>query len=764
MEGVLPVPDSAGARIGLAVRPPRIAVGVPSIEGISWQRQFEAALAAQTRVWGGIGNLVFPLTPDFTEKEVFWQLADRFDADAFVTFTPTVGDMETIDPKWFGEREAALRAHGTLASESLEAVEDFLERDRELPLVEPSEPTNDQRRQIALRLAPFRSDEGADFTWLTSNAPGWPLVDAAAFASSPQRITASMTRLGPVLRLLLTTELGRPTPSLVQALRDEGTAVERRQLDTPFEVMQAIFRSYSEHELTHPWEISHHGLAEYRRGRYRQAPVVLVTGDSAWDFAFFYAVRRLSSLAFWLPSALRRNQTYLYFLFRAIERWARRNANEVLVATTSARVSFRDEAATLLRAELRGVSSVQTASWREVLPDEPNRWYERDNFGVPLQIVPMEGPATTEMPTPLPRQVETRDPSVMRWVTEVEVEGWAPVRHPAVGDAILDAHRSEFQRATRAGAAYFCPATFFAAGSSLETIVVRPHLRPLPLIDQLREILEPGGWRLELSDKGIWAAETVALFGGRKALCAALRESTVMRLLRAYLHGRSGRELSGGRRVLGRKHVDELLGADAQAVLDHLFERRVLTRGLVLVCARCRQTAWYSPDDFGETFRCTRCRVTQAVRQGLRQIGDPPWFYDLAETVRQFLLGNGEVPMLAAETRFPAGATPVGHVVEVELYGPGWQDRPADKRKTLELDIAVSEGHRLWLGEASTDLTLSRRKLQRLRRVARATAAYGLVFATGRQTFPQSVQAAIERTFGREPVEVEYMHGIRAAA
>lgn len=78
---------TAGLRVGLGVRPPRVAIGIPSVRGISWLRLFEVAIAAQTRTWGGLGNLVFPLADRSPDSELFWALADRFDADAWGSYS-----------------------------------------------------------------------------------------------------------------------------------------------------------------------------------------------------------------------------------------------------------------------------------------------------------------------------------------------------------------------------------------------------------------------------------------------------------------------------------------------------------------------------------------------------------------------------------------------------------------------------------------------------------------------------------------------------
>ena len=79
----------------LGVRPPRVGVLVPAIPNISWLNLFELAIATQSRIWGGSGNLVFPATEGLDEHELFWELADRLDADHWATYTVTYGDMES---------------------------------------------------------------------------------------------------------------------------------------------------------------------------------------------------------------------------------------------------------------------------------------------------------------------------------------------------------------------------------------------------------------------------------------------------------------------------------------------------------------------------------------------------------------------------------------------------------------------------------------------------------------------------------------------
>jgi hypothetical protein len=56
-------------------------------------------MAAQTRVWGGQGNLLLPHTATLTEEEAFWRIAEVFDPDEFITFSPSWEEVAEIAPE-----------------------------------------------------------------------------------------------------------------------------------------------------------------------------------------------------------------------------------------------------------------------------------------------------------------------------------------------------------------------------------------------------------------------------------------------------------------------------------------------------------------------------------------------------------------------------------------------------------------------------------------------------------------------------------------
>lgn len=231
------------------------------------------------------------------DSELFWALADRFDADAWATYAVSVGDMETLDPKWFRARIEHLREQMGGFEEPVPEpeVNRYLREHRETDAVPAIQPRENHRREVLARLAPFHPrTEDFEFDVVTSNEPRWPQVDVASLAGLPEISRSPSSSLGPVFRLLLTTEFGRVLPTFEAALSARRAWVNQEPFNTPHDAARALFaRDGGEtHPLPWPWTLSELGLAAYRRGPYRRGAVVLVAGDSAWDFTLFYALRR----------------------------------------------------------------------------------------------------------------------------------------------------------------------------------------------------------------------------------------------------------------------------------------------------------------------------------------------------------------------------------------------------------------------------------------------------------------------------------------
>jgi hypothetical protein len=137
----------------MSVRPARLGLLVPTnVDGVPWTTAFDAALAAHTRFWGASGNLIFPLTDDLGHQEVFWALADRFDADAFVTYAPTRTEMGEFAPGVYEAVMSSLRSQAEALDIGPDGLEEFLD-DAGDQIAFNEQPTDDQLDLLNARLA-----------------------------------------------------------------------------------------------------------------------------------------------------------------------------------------------------------------------------------------------------------------------------------------------------------------------------------------------------------------------------------------------------------------------------------------------------------------------------------------------------------------------------------------------------------------------------------------------------------------------------------
>jgi len=270
----------------MAVRPARLGLLVPTrVDEIAWLKLFEAALAAQARVWGASGNLIFPLTADVAERELFWELADRFDADAFVTYAPEWTEMRELAPEAYSARRGRLSRQASELDLEANAINDFVE-DADSHVAFNVMPTVEQKELLDRRLAPFR--ERGDSEWLHSfNATSglaWPFTDAASFDELPGSIVNPIAPGGAARTLLLTAIAGRVPLALHGSLSERGVSVVNEPLRRRYRWASIVVDRRRGGQPTYPWAIADQGLATYHAAPWRAGHAAVVVADTAWDF------------------------------------------------------------------------------------------------------------------------------------------------------------------------------------------------------------------------------------------------------------------------------------------------------------------------------------------------------------------------------------------------------------------------------------------------------------------------------------------------
>ena len=466
-------------------------------------------------------------------------------------------------------------------------------------------------------------------------------------------------------QLLVTAVMGRVAEALKRKLAEREVEVTERALNPHAWSEQIRTRSSTMHR---PWRLSEVGLGRFRTRPMIDAPATLVVGDSPWDFALYYALLRLTELAWWLPSWLADDHGYLATLGHAIEFDARKEAREALITSTSApRARLEEVAAELPRSSCSGATRI--GEWREALPNDPQRLAALDSETRNKLVQVFEG-RVLELDTMIPRTPSTSPPAYMRWVAEARSPEWTPIRHAALAEHILPGldRGNGMARTSREGISYFPMGAQVLSAASLEGSVMRPSMRTLDLEGQLAAILRQAGWQCQASDKGIYARESMRLFGGLDQLCKALRDPKIRLILDAYTDPKApGPQLSLDRRCyLTWSHFEEL-GEDAGTTVRPLQDAGVLTQGVVLKCARCRQIAWHRSGVVTDSFTCERCSLTQdADRSAWFDQDEPILSYRMAEVVFQLLTHRGELPLLAVNDQFGDSRQAQGQSFELD--------------------------------------------------------------------------------------------------
>lgn len=762
----------------LVARPVRACVFVPDVEGVAWQRLVEHALAAQTRVWGGTYNLVVPTGWEIADDELFWLLIDRFDPDMVALHAPKRADVEEIAP----EKYAAAMAQADQQLRDLgfgdETRADEITRLRG-EMCWRTDPSPALRSKLVQRVAPLRLGEDDPRTVYVDGTtpPPYPLTDVAALRELPGSVLDVRAALDDVDQLMLTHAVGRLLPSFKSALEERGVTSN----DVLIEHEEILFGHLWPHgrvvtEYGYPRLLAEIGLAR-RLFLADRDDVIVVVGDEPRDFLLYQGLSRLRPYVYWLPAARLDNQVFVTGLAQAARRAIRTEiGGGDLAVTTASSYDAAAAAVGLLNGEPgRDGPDAALVEWQATIPRSYMWSADARSERRVLLLRHEEETQELQTPTPVSVSVSPDTPSELRWMVDVDVRGWRPARHPALGTQVIrgPAVTDHDARTSTGGPSYFGQGPFVQAFLGLEGSTARPRLRPRTVVEQATDVLQPLGWEVSLSDKGAYALQSARLFDGIEGLANALRSEATRALLDAYLtpskSNDPGMYLSDTRRrYFSLEEARAVVGgADLPALVSDLYDRGALIRGHALKCEHCRATSFYSLSE-EQRFTCVRCRTSQrATRSSWLEKPEPEFRYALDEVLFQFLTHNGQLPLLAAYDHFVVGRGPEREpfdiACELDLISPDGQLR--------EHDIVATWGAELWLGEATVADKLEDanaeevERLERLRESAQALCARGVLLVTTSDRFSERTKQNIGNVFA-DPVwpEVVYAEGFDAGS
>lgn len=764
----------------LVARPVRACVFVPPADGVSWETLVEHALAAQTRVWGGAFNLVVPPGWNPAEDELFWRLVDRFDPDVLAMHRPTYADAEEIAPEQYANVVARIdqQLQDNNFGEEMRGNEIARLRDQWMWGME--ELPAEFQSQLVERIAPLHlNDDEPRIVYVDgSRAPSYPLTDLAVINELPDSILDIRTTLGEAERLMLTHSVGRLLPSFRGALEERELRINEVVVEHQPILLQHVWSrgGVREGEFGYPRVLTEIGLGR-RISLADRDQLVVVVGDEPRDFFLYHGLSRLRPYVYWLPASRLADQPFVYALAEATHRTVQREigGGDIVVTSTSGDEAAGAAVEALNAAQGLNPPTARLVDWKTLIPNS-YLWAVDPKSERRISLFRHDG-ETQELQTPTPVSVSVSpdDPVQMRWMVDVEVQGWQPARHPALGDALLRGPviSNHDARTSSTGPTYFGQSPIVQAFLGLEGSAARPRLRTRSIVEQVSDVLQPQGWQVSLSDKGAYALQSALLFGGVAALAGALRTEATRALLDAYMvpgpDNDPGMYLRDSqRRYISLEEAEVIIGeADVPKLFADLYDQGVIVRGHVLKCEHCRATSFYSLSE-EQTFTCVRCRTAQrATRFSWLEAPEPVFRYALSEVVFLFLKNNGQLPLLAAHHYFVEGRERERRTFdiafEIELTPAGGSLR--------EHDILATWGSELWIGEATIadrleDTSAAEvERLERLKESAQALCARGVLLVTTRDAFSERTKGNVETVFA-DPTwpDVVYQEGFDVGA
>ncbi len=729
------MPSLKTKKLFTAVRPPRVACLVNQDDD-DWQQTCMRIIEFFSRVWGGAHNIIIP-TDGQGLTESFWKVLEAYDADYIYYYLQTGKDFKARNPEAYRARlEAEVKNYlnGQPFHDEERArdyVDGLLEHERFTPTPTPelSIPTLLKGCADKQKIGVFEpTRDGIYPLWLAS-------LFGLASDGLHEDLSSFHTPFFPI-----------PAEDYVIDLlvneRTATTLLSPENLFTPFKLANL--------KLSLFW--------------LRKAPLlqdlVLVAGETLFDFCLFYSLSRLRRPVLWLPSqwlkteAINASATLFNEYCRHLRSLLREPSSTGKGVLTS--YSLQKDQLDELLIQLNLGSFVRTSDLTsqvsvdlniDGLLAHPLRAFETGPRPTMLEV--RESSEMELFETPKPKSFPNIEPYEHRWITDVIIAGHYLPRNSNLGEWVI---RSPIlgRHGARVGSdgtlSYFCPNIGYAGGD-IDSILVRPTIFVPSALELFRRLAWSIGYEAKLSDKGFFAQHTITKFGGLDELAGFLSDAFARTLIFKFLDDKAEGSTTDGwllkdqRRYLALPSVSKILGFDStsEKTLDLLISKEILYRGCIFKCAACRNSDWFGLDEFSQTFKCKRCGTTQHITHDNYWYAEhePGWCYKLDEIIYQFLNHDGYVGVLALACLKGRTDNSFLFVPDLELTKRDSTDRKPD----LEMDIlAVLDGE-LALGEAKkgnrlgATAAIEKKEIKKYCRLADELVAKKLVFATFSDTW-----------------------------
>jgi hypothetical protein len=775
--------------VNASVRPARVAVLVDKADQ-DWQHTCLRIIEFYSQLWGGAHNIIVP-TNGSEITDPFWTLLEAFDPNYLYRYAKSVEDLAQSHPERYADLLKRRVDASIAAGHSGDRAAITADLDRHLRgswLESTFGIAPELHKEIKTRLAPFWFQQyvveaGPIYAGC---APSPHLTDITKIISSAEHpneihsIAVSEDLLPPLWFRAVTGCLNAQTNKAFEQANIHVDAFsfgahsisELIGLVIKSEIRnRRAVRSGSTafHDLTTPFDVSMLELGLYRSPKYQwwQEPLIVVGGSTLEDFCLYYCLSRVRDRVVWaLPSisdralgpnpsgAMSATETSFLFGLLSADR-SRSSTGEIgCIASSLSRSQIDSVTEQLNRVgsfsrDIRIISDVVS------LVRFPLTAVERDNFQRDIPVQVSDDWSIGPFSTPKPKHFEPIHPYEHRYITQLEIVGDAPPKHAELGTPIVlhPALTTDGARVGRNGPAYFCPTDAYFGGD-IDTVLIRPRLHFPSLDNIVKELAQKQGYDCRLSDKGIYADESISKWGSLGEVSTFLRNTQYRSLLDQYLDTSKSGPAKGvyldgdRRRYLDLASIKALVPDRSASLIDDLISKQVLYRGFIFRCSFCRNSHWYSVSGITQEFKCRRCGRSQLyTKANWKNPDEPAWFYKLDELVYQGHRQGMAVSLLALNYLKETAERSFTFTTEREFWKPG-----AGKPE-IEVDFFCAPDGVLSVGEAKTENCLGNgiseetAKIARYKHLVMGLSTAQLVFATLRNCWRRETIDAIVGAF-----------------
>ena len=778
------------------VRTPRCAILINENSNF-WQSAINGTIAQASKVWGGQHFLIVP-TDGVRIKDKFWEVLEAYSPDHIGVYTLTVTDLAEVQPEKYTEVKEHYRRGWEKQGFTLDFEEWFTDSAAASP-VDELEISADLEAELLARLSPFHfQDRAVKERISASSGFGFPFTKIAkvigATTSHIGQITLPKPIDDPTLSILVHSKTGLATPSYQTELTETGFSV--KALPEDYKMLEFAGHAFSvefphlagDDKLWHPTEdymertpfgvcMMHLGSFYLMDRHTPEEPIVAVIGDTVDDFCLYYCLSRLHGDVYWLPldwlngcsSALDKN----YELYQKGEQGEplelRHELTRGLVNRFYQKIEFGHgsnriqlRSMSLDQAGLENVrgqmdrcsySKGEYASHVDCTPiEEPStnctfRAFEVGNYANDHSLVFINNISIAPFVGPKPKSfTEIRLPHHY-WLASLRIEGYEPPALPTLGTKILNMHgTTTMSRVAKDGIVYQLPNMAYFGGD-VDSNMVRPKIHLLNEMDLLGEYFATIGTTIRYSDKGNYFVDTLDRLGGLQEAASSIRSPKTRSILEKFITKKNADDgsviylINDQRAYLNLDAFTESMGdpESAAGVADSLVGKRVIQRGHIFHCERCRLSSWYSIDGLTIEFECSRCSLRQQfTRSHWKNPVEPRWYYKLAETIYQFYLHNSHLTVQVLDALQSESRYAFHYVPEIELI-----DFPSAGKKK-EMDVACILDGQIVFGECKTE-QLSPRDVEKFEALVKVHKRRPdrIVFATTHKTVTGDFQSRV---------------------